>query len=141
MKPMKYFLPAISLFLFSDFALGQMKLAPEAGVSGVVTPDSTVIVKGTFSADKNPKAVLHHVNGTATETRPLDAKVAEDKSLQVTLPPKMSLGSYYLTLTEDGGSELTVPGSMTVETDAVKLDSVHPGTQYRDRNDLYDFHL
>ena len=133
---------ALALGLFSQcprLATAAIQLAANAGVSGTVAPGAALTINADFTNATTPNLVLHTVNGQDSDSQPLTGLISDDKkSMRVRLDPATKPGFYYLSL-NDGPT--VVPGAINVQPDSVKLDAVHPATQYRGSKDRFDFDL
>ena len=104
-----------------------------------VNAGTSFILTGTFDPTKKDAVLKLYLLGTNKPVRTFAGTVNPDgKSIAIALPDKLDPGRYYLTVDYQGTTEV-VPGELRVVPDAVKLDSAHPTTAYRNAIGSFDF--
>lgn len=132
--------PALLLIFCTSSLLATITFEKDAAISGTVTPGSTIQLKGDFTAASNLVITLIQIHGSPTGITVGHENSADNKSVSIKLPAAMEPGTFYLNVKDDQ-TNVNVPGTVTVQHDAVKLISVHPATQYRGASDQFNFDL
>ncbi|MDQ2946845.1 MAG: hypothetical protein M3Y27_13030 [Acidobacteriota bacterium] len=108
-------------------------------VTGVVAPGATLLVP--VSGYTSVAVTLHSVAAAGKSVAVLNGMPAAG-GLKILLPSNLDLGSYYFTLSDNGGNnDIVVPGSIDVAPASIKLVSIHPSVVYKGDADDFNFDL